>query len=91
MNLSIEYLTTNVYLCRWHPEKPSSPITGCHGDPYIASCVIHYIDHLPYVKGLVCKEGKVTLKHLKELKESIGVEHLYFERDNTHKEKLRKV
>lgn len=81
MNVSIEYITTNVYLCRWHPE-------GHFGDPYIASCVIHYIDHLPYVKGLTIKQGEITPSLVKDLKEKIGVEKLYFERMDKKRRKL---
>lgn len=86
MHWSIEYLTTNVYLCRLH-EKDNEHI----GDPYVASCVLHYIDHLPYVKGLVSNGIKPTPYLIKDLKKKAGTEYLYFERDNTHKERLRKV
>lgn len=84
MNWSVEYLTTNVYLCRLHEQ-------GHIGDPYVASCVVHYIDHLPYIKGLVSRGEKVTKKYLKALKKSIGAEYIYFERDNRHKERVHKI
>lgn len=81
MNWSVEYLTTNVYLCRLHEN-------GHFGDPYIASCVVHYIDHLPYVKGLVFKQGEITPSLVKDLKNKIGAEYLYFERIDKKRRKL---
>lgn len=84
MNLSIEHICKDVLLCRWHKE-------GNYGDPYVASCVIHTMDGLPYVKGLIVKEGELTIEHVKELKQRLSVPHLYFERDKYHAVKIRKI
>lgn len=84
MNLSIEYLERNILLCRWHKE-------GGLGDPYIASCVIHYIKDIPYIKGLTIREGKITFKRIKELKDRLNIDKFYFERDSNHAVKTREV
>lgn len=82
--LSIEPLELNVYLCRWHKE-------GSFGSPYIANCVVHIVDGMHYIHGLLVKEGKISRKEIDEIKRRFNTKNLFFERVKNDKFVIRKI